>query len=161
MRVRPETEPVEPGATGPTRQIFVICSAEPLAVRAGLTAATGVLRQIGLDEDSVGSAELVIAELLNNIAEHAYADDPDGLIELRVDAHDGELRCHAKDRGLAMPDGVLPEGKLADSNVAMDDLPEGGFGWYLIRTLTCDIAYDRIGQENHTRFRIPLEAPQT
>jgi serine/threonine-protein kinase RsbW len=36
-----------------------------------------------------------------------------------------------------------------------DDLPEGGFGWYLIRTLARDVRYDRNGVTNCLTFWLP------
>ncbi len=121
------------------QRILLVCSSAPMAVREALGGTITALREFGVAEDSLGSTELVLAEL-------------------RIDATEQLLHCHAKDRGLAMPGGNLPAGELSSPDVPQDDLPEGGFGWYLIRTLTQDIAYDRIGDENHTRFRIPIDA---
>ena len=36
------------------------------------------------------------------------------------------------------------------------DLPEGGFGWFLIRELTHDLTYRRDGSRNHLSFRMVL-----
>ena len=45
-------------------------------------------------------------------------------------------------------------GKLPDT--ALEDLPEGGFGWHLIHSLTNDLTYLRTGGCNRLRFLLPL-----
>lgn len=57
-----------------------------------------------------------------------------------------------------MPGGVLPLGAspalVAAGN--MGDLPEGGFGWFLIRDLTQNLSYVRDGATNRLDFVLPL-----
>ena len=99
-----------------------------------------------------GSAEIVLAEILNNIAEHAYAGRG-GPIELCVVAEETGIACTIIDGGVAMPNGELPRGDL---HLATDarDLSEGGYGWFLIRSLTTDLRYLRRHNRNELRFRI-------
>ena len=55
-----------------------------------------------------------------------------------------------------MPGGRPPAGRLPDgADCALVDLPEGGFGWHLIRTLTRDLAYVRSGGCNRLSFLLP------
>lgn len=102
-------------------------------------------------EDGRGMAELVLAEAMNNIVEHAYADTGMGEITLTLWQSQGEVACRITDRGASMPDAVLPIGKLADHGET-EELPEGGFGWYLIRTLARDLRYARLGTLNELTF---------
>ena len=37
-----------------------------------------------------------------------------------------------------------------------EELPEGGFGWYLIQDLTQELCYYREDRRNFLAFRIPL-----
>ena len=46
-----------------------------------------------------------------------------------------------------MPNGQPPFGFAPDVTVALDDLPEGGFGWFLIKDLARDVSYERQGNE--------------
>lgn len=108
-----------------------------------------------LPEDARGSAELVLAEALNNIVEHAY-DQDDGKIELRLYRMPGTLLCDVFDTGAPMPNCEMPQG-LAQSVDQTGDLPEGGFGWFLIRTLTQNLKYRRIGARNHLSFQLNIE----
>ncbi len=58
-----------------------------------------------------------------------------------------------------MPGGQLPLGMSQSLNVGLCDLPEGGFGWFLIKDLAKDLKYRRIGQENHLHLRIAITVP--
>ncbi|MBO9466379.1 ATP-binding protein [Tropicibacter sp. R15_0] len=101
--------------------------------------------------------EVVIAEVLNNIVEHAYKERPDGEIQLDVNFQTAVLKAHFVDCGSAMPQGALPEGKSANVDVEIQDMPEGGFGWYLIRTLSDELTYERRGRENHLSLEMPIQ----
>lgn len=95
--------------------------------------------------DCCQAVEIALTEALNNIVEHAFAPPFSGArsIKLRY-AWDGDLlRIELADNGKPPPDGVLPEGRPAAIDVPRDDLPEGGFGWFLIRSLTRQIRYER------------------
>ncbi|MDZ7905785.1 MAG: ATP-binding protein [Cypionkella sp.] len=106
-----------------------------------------------LSDDLRGTAEIVMAEALNNIVEHAYAAGA-GAIEISVDLGETGLNCTIADYGTPMPGHSLPQGAPHALN-DMDDLPEGGFGWFLIRTLAQDLQYSRIRDQNFLRFRLP------
>lgn len=109
----------------------------------------------GLTDEARGSAEIVLAEALNNIVEHAYSQD-DGKIEVRLQATKGVLRCDVFDCGAPMPKSELPKG-LPQPIGDLATLPEGGFGWFLIRTLTQNLAYRRNGARNHLSFQLIME----
>ena len=99
--------------------------------------------------DLPGTLEIVMAEVLNNVVEHAYGDEP-GMIELRVNAAPDGLRCQVIDFGRPLGDPGLPEGKLPLPGP--EGPPEGGFGWFLITTLAQDISYLRVGASNCLTF---------
>jgi serine/threonine-protein kinase RsbW len=140
---------------GVARQVI---GSDPLAVREGLLAVAARPPLSELSQDQRGIAELVLAEVLNNIVEHAYARTS-GDIEVRLLATAGGITCKVIDAGVAMPDHAPPSGSLpAGIGGPPDDLPEGGFGWHLIRTLTRDLAYERQNGRNHLSFVIPLDA---
>ena len=61
------------------------------------------------------------------------------------------------DQGLPMPGGQPPPGQAAGVDVAVDDLPEGGFGWFLIRKLSQDLRYSRDGDTNRLCFSLSLQ----
>ena len=103
---------------------------------------------------------IVLAEALNNIVEHAYAGTCCGEITLTLWQSEGEVACRITDRGHAMPDEVLPAGVLKD-HAESAELPEGGFGWFLIRTLSRDLRYARLGTLNELTFVLGGEQSRT
>ena len=58
-----------------------------------------------------------------------------------------------------MPGGDLPGARQA-TIVDVADLPEGGFGWYLIRTLTQELTYLRDGERNLLSMCIDVDSIQ-
>ncbi len=132
----------------------IVIPADPAAVREGLRALFDTLLLRGLAAAERGTAEIVLAEALNNIVEHAYARNS-GKIELTLQLHCAELVCQIEDQGEAMPGEVLPKG-LLPLIVSQDDLPEGGFGWHLIRALSRDLHYRRVGGRNQLSFRLDV-----
>ena len=125
---------------------------DPQAIRAGLKNLFSLKLMGCLSQESLGTVQIVLAEALNNVVEHAYAEFA-GKIEVWVTLRDSFLFIRVLDDGLPMPGGVLPGGRLTCS----DDLPEGGFGWYMIRTLSHDLTYQRDGMRNLLSFCISVD----
>lgn len=104
---------------------------------------------------------IVLGEVLNNIVEHAYQDSGVGMIDLRAEVLPDGVHIETADTGRAMPGADLPAGELPDLGVETTDLPEGGFGWFMIRSLTRDLEYGRTGDTNRLKFRIPSQSDGT
>lgn len=134
-----------------------------LAVRKVLDDTIAALQFLDLSGEEYGTIELVLAEVMNNIVEHAYASDPDGMIELKITPTSKGLNCELRDDGNPMPDGAVPLGHLPTANTGpmadIDDLPEGGFGWFLIRDLARDLEYSHQNGKNILTFRIATSNP--
>lgn len=130
----------------------ITIDSEPLAVREALATLFDSLLLRSLPTEERASAEIVLAEVLNNIVEHAYRDNR-GEIELSLEVSRGRLTCQVTDCGHPMPDGQLPpaiEHKLDGET----PLPEGGFGWSMIRALAQDLEYCHSDGVNRLRFRL-------
>jgi serine/threonine-protein kinase RsbW len=144
------------GNTGPIRQAtHHIPQADFLAVRAGLQCLMAQEPLRSLPDDARGTAEIVLAEALNNIVEHAYAAHG-GAIEIMVCLQDNAIFCTILDNGAPMPSHKLPQGK-AHQLSDVHNLPEGGFGWFLIRALAQDLQYQRQRDQNFFSFRLPTQ----
>jgi serine/threonine-protein kinase RsbW len=139
-------------------EIRLVFPSGELEVRAALDALKRGLMPMRLSVEDEGSVELVLGEVLNNVVEHAYGTDLAGQIEMDCGLTDGALHFSVRDDGRAMPGLNLPDGKPAEVDCAREDLPEGGFGWFLVRTLVSGLDYRRDGERNILRFRIPLGA---
>ncbi len=145
-----------PGRTA-WRHVLTV-TATPHGVRAALIHMNGLLCAGGVTRDDRGTCETVVAEVLNNIVEHAYAGTTAGDVGVVLARDDRGLRVEVTDDGAAMPNGRLPEPRPAPLDVARGDLPEGGFGWSVIRDLTTGLEYRRADGINHLRFHVPFTA---
>ncbi|MCC5969578.1 MAG: ATP-binding protein [Pararhodobacter sp.] len=125
-----------------------------METRAALLAISDSLRCKGLTEDDLSSAELILAEVLNNIVEHAYANT-EGQVDLCIDLRANGLYCEVRDHGGSMPNGQAPNPALPAINPPQD-LPEGGFGWHIIRSLTTQLGYRQENGWNALSFVVPL-----
>lgn len=119
------------------------------------------LAPLRLDIEEVGTVEMVLAEALNNIVEHGYPDPENGgPISIYCEHGSTGLCLKLTDNGLPMPGGKAPVGMAADIDFDFMDLPEGGFGWFIIKDLAKDIIYTRSNNENRLDLRIALGTAQ-
>jgi serine/threonine-protein kinase RsbW len=139
-------------------EIRIRFPSDPMAVRSALGGVREGLSYVRLPADVQGKLELVLAEALNNVVEHAHAGRADGIVEMRV-RHDGSdrapvLTCELIDDGVPMPDGspAPPPSLEIEADAAL--LPEGGFGWMLIHELAQDVGYERFEGRNRLRFQL-------
>ncbi|MCA0041909.1 ATP-binding protein [Celeribacter litoreus] len=128
------------------------------AVRRSLETIKTGLAHFDFPPEGMANLEIVLAEVLNNIVEHAYADRTGGLIEISLSYRDSGLWCTVLDGGVSMPEGGLPMGQTVTDKTQIADLPEGGFGWFLIRSLADHLAYERGESGNCLSFRVSLDA---
>jgi serine/threonine-protein kinase RsbW len=131
--------------------VRLVFPATDLSVRSAVRQLISEMPVSALDEDTRSTAEIVLAEALNNIVEHAYAG-AEGEIDLRLLREPASLAVEIVDFGRAMPQEKLPQASLPDC----DALPEGGFGWFLIHTLSKDLTYVRSGPANVLRFKLAI-----
>jgi len=148
-------KPPEP----PERAPATICLGFPAAdaeVSRSLRRVRQLLAEMGLPDDGISRVELVLAEALNNVVEHACARHRQAQVHLDIRRDGGHLDCLIRDSGAPLSATALPRGRKADPSARREDLPEGGFGWMLIRSLTDEISYRREGARNHLSLRIPV-----
>lgn len=129
-----------------------LMGSDPQSVREGLRLALEAAPLADLSAEDRSTAEIVLAEVLNNVVEHAYAQHP-GEIRLSLSVAADQLLCVIEDDGAPMPGGAPPAGHLPEAHL----LPEGGFGWHLIRALSTGLDYRRIGTTNRLSFSLPAE----
>ena len=122
------------------------------AIRAALADALEGLGYLRLSEEDRGTLEIVLAEALNNVVEHALHT---GEIELRIAGTGRTLRCAVIDDGTPMEGGF--EEKAAQPDPFAPH--EGGFGCFLIAALADDVRYVTRAGRNRLSFRIALGGP--
>jgi len=128
--------------------------ADMAQVRATLDRIDSALTKQGIRDCFRHNVELALAELLNNIVEHAYRDRSNGMVCLHLALEDPFLDIALRDCGAPMPGGTLPPPKCPPNDGPLADLPEGGFGWYMLHALTDQLSYMRRDGVNHTRLRL-------
>ncbi|OWY13537.1 hypothetical protein B6V73_17270 [Thioclava sp. JM3] len=141
---------------GEVRVFNLSFPATPIAVRDALRAAVARFIRL-MTEEEAGTLELILAEILNNIVEHSYGESEEGVIALSIVRDRKGLNCSVSDDGIPLPPACLD---LRDRDPERPDpssLPEGGFGWFLIRDLATDLGYHRQDGRNLLAFRMPLE----
>lgn len=149
--VRPPCQP-----TG-ARKLDLRCPPNPDAVRVALSDLRAQLAAMGLTADQLCNVEIATAEALNNIVEHAFVGLPAQDIAITASLTHTRLRLCLRDRGHSLPGAKIPLGARPDATGPRETLPEGGFGWFLIRDVSERVIYRRIGGENflcvHFRLR--------
>ncbi|QDC07731.1 ATP-binding protein [Oceanicola sp. D3] len=125
-----------------------------MEVRRALEHVLGNLSPLALSDEDRGTVELVLAEVLNNVVEHAYDEAASGVIEINVLQGERRIFCTVTDHGRAMPGLDAPAGQAAEVDVPLEALPEGGFGWFLIRQLSKDLNYTRDSGQNRLSFSL-------
>lgn len=125
-------------------------------VRNALEEVVECLHPMGLEIEERGTVELVLAEVLNNVVEHAYAGRQPGQVRLSCHRDAQGLHFTVGDDGIAMPDGTFPLPSPDLLPVRNPDAAEGGFGWFLIGDLARDVTYRRKGGRNTLTFRIAV-----
>lgn len=125
-----------------------------MAVRAALAQVIEWLRAGRINPDDCATVEIVLAEVLNNIAEHSYEEGQFGPIDMTITPQAGGICLLLLDEGREMPGGILP----GQAGPAPETLPEGGFGWFLVHQLASELRYCRENDQNHLHLRLDLHS---
>ncbi len=152
MRMDPNIERLSPDSDENTFHIRFPSS--ELHVRAALESLCDALIAMGIDECTRENAQIVLGEALNNVVEHAYAEKQGDPVELCLQTEPTALHFRILDHGHPMPGLEPPDGEAHDLDVPLNDLPEGGFGWFLIRTMTDELKYTREEGQNLLEFSL-------
>jgi serine/threonine-protein kinase RsbW len=128
------------------------------AVRDTLLSVETTLAAAGAAADLRTRTQIALAEACNNIVEHAYKPPcavAEPIIFLDIAGDQGGVQVTLRDKGRAMPDGPLPGRELPPVDPAdVQTLPEGGFGWALLRDVTRALSLSRSNGYNILRFRL-------
>jgi len=137
------------GSENPMVDSFT-CSflATALNARSGICSVVEQLRVMGLPEARANDVQIVLSEAVNNVVEHAYANALPGDVRIQCNLNIKQLWINIHDDGGPLPEGKLPAGLPVDVSAPTEELPEGGFGWFLIRELTSEIQYERKSGNN-------------
>jgi len=127
-------------------------------VRKAIKSAVRALQVTGLPDEDLSTVEIVLAEALNNVAEHAYPVDAIGDVTMILRHRRTSIMVEVRDNGRPLPGGRAPAGGHPADEPGAGVMPEGGYGWFLIRELARDMIYDRRDGQNYLVFRIAVSA---
>lgn len=113
------------------------------------------LEREGVESECIGDVMLVLAEAVNNVIEHAYGVDTRGDIEIKGTLRAQTLSVQIVDKGKPF-DGPPHEVVLNTEKYELSDMPDGGFGWFLIKSLTEDIHFSNDGVYNKLTLVVAL-----
>jgi serine/threonine-protein kinase RsbW len=102
----------------------------------------------------LGKVELVLAEVLNNIAEHGGRESLNHPISLKWYTSD-RLCINVINAGRCIPTGTITNAQMPNLDTEIDNLPEGGFGWALVDILCSKVRSKRRGSLNTLRLNFP------
>lgn len=142
--------------TGTTDGFVVSFLAREPDANAGLALVLHRIREANLIADRQEDIQIALTEAVNNIVEHAYVDRVPGHVIIRCALLPGRVEFEIRDTGIALPGGCPPGGAAPDVRVAKRQMPEGGFGWFLIRSLAQSIRYERQRDTNCLKIGFDL-----
>lgn len=129
-----------------------------LGTRQAMKALLHGLNPWQLSATDQGKIQVALVEVLNNIVKHAYRNQGSGIIEITCQPFSGHLGFEIADSGIPLPAHCLTNDHMSAVDIQAS-LPEGGFGWFLIRQLSYDITHKRHKGKNHLYLKIRLEDP--
>lgn len=136
-----------------------------LAIEADASQATAVLHaaiaRLGLPDHKVNDVKIAVAEAINNVVEHAYSGLAPGFVRVKGTLYRDHLEFRIWDAGRPLPGLRVPDGIPASVETGIEDLPEGGFGWFMIRKLTDRVRYDRRRGKNRLLLSFKLRETAT
>lgn len=100
--------------------------------------------------DALASA---VGEAFNNAVLHGSAGAPEAGVEIEIDLQPDAIAIRVLDYGEGFSLASVPPPDLE----ALDDLPEGGMGLFIIRGLMSDVRYE-LGEPNVLCMRKELRA---
>jgi serine/threonine-protein kinase RsbW len=119
------------------------------AVRDALATCRAQFSLARVHPQKLDEIELVMAETLNNIVEHALAGKPTTeRIQIFCKMHGDLVSIVFDDPGTPYAGKNLPCPERRSAAAQARVLPEGGFGWSLIHLLAKDITYVRADRRN-------------
>jgi serine/threonine-protein kinase RsbW len=135
--------------------------ATALEARGAIAAISKRLRVSGLSCERANEVEIALAEAINNVVEHAYTGVESGKISVKCNLANTRLLIRICDTGVTLPQSCVVPGFAPEISVSRANLPEGGFGWFLVHELASNIRYERRKQVNHLILRFDLHPKNT
>lgn len=132
------------------KELHVICDGTVTAVHHAMAQVTDFLRARTMPKAHADDLLLALSEALSNISRHGYHQQV-GAISFTITLGQDALTCCVRDTGCAY-DPTNQGYSLPEPSA----LQEGGYGWFIIRSLAAKINYARADGVNRLCFSIPM-----
>lgn len=115
----------------------------------------GLDEDLGLPFQVVFRLDMVLAEALANVIEHAFPDGGTHDIQIDLTVTDELATLDVIDPGVAFDPLSVAEAKQADN---LQDVDIGGLGVHLIRNFMDEVSYRREGDKNILTMSVSTDA---
>ncbi len=119
-------------------RLEVSIRSDPFAIRVARSWVRGVAEEAGLDDAEARDLAVALSEVCSNAHRHSYGGRTDGRIDLRADVTEGRVEITVRDYGVAFDESAYREPELSEPT-------EGGYGVFLIRSLTDEVQFTDTG----------------
>ena len=106
------------------------------------------MTQAGTSDEKITNVQIVLVEALNNIIEHGSDCEGSSLIDIEITVSNNIIVAQLRDSGIKFTPPEIMQSPL-QYNDDLNDFPEGGFGWFLIRKITSSVEFTRTAGKNH------------
>ncbi len=106
------------------------------------------MMQADATDADITNVQIVLGEALNNIIKHGFESEGSGRIELKISLMGDGIVVRLCDDGIAFTPPEISDTPLQGKN-DLKNLPEGGFGWFLIKQITSSIEFTRFTNRNY------------
>jgi serine/threonine-protein kinase RsbW len=106
----------------------------------------------GMGEVDSARVELGVVEALNNVIEHAYQLQPNHKIKVIFESSKNYIVIHIIDTGIAMGQSlpsIEDNQQELKEHIVREDIPEGGWGLVLIKSIMDEVSYKSENGINH------------
>ncbi len=128
------------------RRIVLRCDSRLDHVELLARAVRGILAPAGMAPQDCARVELALVEAANNCIRHAYGLQAGHLLEVTCTLDDDRLTVEVSDEGTPMPERPKPLLDFDPTDIA--NLPTGGMGLFLIRSVMDQVEYTSVNGRN-------------
>ncbi len=107
-----------------------------------------ILKEMNIDEEDIISCEIALREALNNVIKHSYKNNVNNIIEIETEIDNNGATFKIIDYGKTRE--TLAPATLDFDPLNKEQLPEGGFGLFIIEKLMTETKY--FSEENKNTF---------
>jgi anti-sigma regulatory factor (Ser/Thr protein kinase) len=117
--------------------------------------AAGFLERHGVGRESGLTAQLVLEEIVTNIARYAFEAGASREVRVHLSVDTTWIFLTVEDDG--RPFNPLQDAPVPDTETPLEDRPVGGLGLHLVKEMVGRLEYEREGETNRVHMRVELD----